>query len=920
MVSSPGCLAIESEPSSSALLPLFCVFFFVSGACGLAYEILWTRLFGLAIGNVAVTLSAVLTAFMGGLALGSWLAGRLWPRLRNPLAFYGWLELGIAASVLLLPSLIRLSRIPLAAVYRTEGLGPHVQHVARFLAAGAIMITPTTLMGATLPALIGFFSRSRNEVGQRTGLLYAVNTFGAMAGATATGLYLIPRVGLSRIAWGAAALNALIGFSALAVSRGKALASGRPQSRSADSERTSPLGAAPGAAAVPICVASIALSGAASMLLQVAWTRLFALMIGSSTYSFTLVVVATIGSLALGAHIFGRMADRASNPGALLAGLLAVAGFSVFATVYLTNQLPLVIYRLLGRALDRHAWILTQEFCLIGLLLFGTTFCLGGTFPAVARIAARQWSTIGGAVGAVYAVNTIGAVAGAALAGLALMPILALRGCVVLGAAVLVALGAIVALAVLRRRWLGALAAFAMAAAFVGALRLAPSWDPVLLTSNPYLRQRFADQEIVQKTVSQIFQETVGASKLLFYREGLACTVTVVQYGPKDQILLKVNGKTDASNSGGDMPTQLLVGHLACLFHPNPQDGCVIGLGGGYSLGAMETYPMRRIDCVEISKDVVDAVRLCFEPYNGHALQDPRAHVIIADGRNHLGLTDRTYDVIVSEPSNPWIAGVGSLFTTEFFQLARSRLAPGGILGQWIHMYSLTMDDVFLVVGSFLDVFGSNVILWQCSPGDYILLGSNGPLRLDWDRLGARLADSRIGASLERQGLNNVRAFLSGYVGPGAVFAKAVEGHPRNTDDFPRLEFSAPASLYRSADTDGNVEADKTLTVGIDTRKPTTKAPDASSVVRYRTAKLWYKVVDPPPNGGTATVTIKIKNSANKVVKTLGPYKGKAVYKLLAATFTCRLAKGSYRFYVSATDAAGNAQVLPAGSNRLTVK
>ncbi|MCX7011815.1 MAG: fused MFS/spermidine synthase [Candidatus Sumerlaeota bacterium] len=812
----------RSASSSETLLPIFGAFFFLSGGCGLAYEVLWTRMFGLAIGNETITLCAVLTAFMGGLALGSWLSGLCWRRVRNPLALYGWLELGIGLFVLILPALIRLSSVPLSAVYRTPGIGPYWQDVARFLVSGAIMIVPTTLMGATLPALIGYFSRSRGEVGERTGLLYAINTFGAMFGASATGLLLIPRLGMSHIARGAAAVNIAIGLAALVLSRGRAVAaaggvdgmdgmdkvdagaiSSTPSIPSIPSTASTPsTSPAPSpqfsAAAVRVCVAAIAVSGAASMMLQVAWTRLFALMIGSSTYSFTLVVVASIGSLALGARIFGRMADRSANPGALFAGLLAVAGFSVFATLFVTNQLPPAVYRLLGNTLDHHYRQWLNEFCIVALVLFGTTFCLGGTFPAVARIAASRWRSIGEAVGAVYAVNTIGAVVGSAAAGLALLPWLELRGCFLLGAGALVGLGAIVGLATARRAWAGALIACVLGAAFGAALYAAPAWSKSLLTSNPFLRLRFMDQKLLPgKTVADIFEDHARSNRVLYYYEGASCTVTVVGFGRTDQIALKVNGKTDASNSASDMPTQLLVGHLACLFHPNPKEGCMIGLGGGFSLGSMETYGLERIDCVEISKGVERAVRRYFEQYNGGALEDPRAHLIIADGRNHLLLTDRTYDVIVSEPSNPWIAGVGSLFTTEFFQLAKSRLKPGGILGQWIHTYSLTMDDVLLIIGSYRDVFGDNILVWQCTPGDYILLGSNEPLRLGWNQLLRRLADPKIAASLGRQGLDNPRALLSGYVGPGAAFAADVEGHPRNTDDYPRLEFSAPISLNK---------------------------------------------------------------------------------------------------------------------------
>jgi spermidine synthase len=284
-----------------------------------------------------------------------------------------------------------------------------------------------------------------------------------------------------------------------------------------------------------------------------------------------------------------------------------------------------------------------------------------------------------------------------------------------------------------------------------------------------------------------------GSRRLLYEEEGLTATVTVVASG--GQLYLKVNGKTDAS-SRGDLRSQSLLAHLPTLLHPEPNDALLIGLGSGISLGALEQHPVQRIDCVEISPEVVRAASF-FSDANGDALADPRVRMIIGDGRNHTAHTEAAFDVIISQPSNLWIAGMADLFTVEFFQACRTKLAADGIMCSWVQAYSMATEDFRTIVNTFAHVF-PHVSLWESVPGgDYFLVGSQSPQPLSVERLSQRVRTRQLQADLERIGVGVIEQILSTYVAADADLRRFAAGARLNTDDNATLEFSAPYGLAR---------------------------------------------------------------------------------------------------------------------------
>ena len=283
-----------------------------------------------------------------------------------------------------------------------------------------------------------------------------------------------------------------------------------------------------------------------------------------------------------------------------------------------------------------------------------------------------------------------------------------------------------------------------------------------------------------------------GNRRLLYDEEGLTATVTVVESG--GELYLKVNGKTDAS-SRGDLRSQSLLSHLPLLLHPAPRRALLVGLGSGISLGALERHPVAQIECVELSPEVAHAARL-FRAVNGDALADPRVQLVIGDGRNHVAYGAGNYDVIVSQPSNLWIAGMADLFTAEYFRACRARLAPGGLMCSWVQAYSMRAEDFRTIAATFASVF-EHVALWEAVPGgDYFLVGSQAPLRLSREELVARAAERGLGADLARIGVGSVEQILSAFAADNAGLARFVAGAAVNTDDSATLEFSAPRGLY----------------------------------------------------------------------------------------------------------------------------
>jgi spermidine synthase len=741
----------------------------LSGVAALVYQVLWTRQLGLVLGNTVGAVSTVLAAFMGGLALGSAVAARLVDRLapRALARLYAGLEFGAAVFALGLPWLLS---VPLPA-----------RVSLRFAAAALLLLGPTALMGATLPALAALWRPSPAQAGRAAGLLYTANTLGAVGGSLATAFVLLPELGVRRSTVAAALLNTVAAVVVLAAARGGALDT--PERLLAEPKPGQRKAPAPTAERLPPSAALVvvALSGLGALMDEVAWTRALALLIGPTAYAFAFIVSSVIAGLALGSAAAAVVVDRLRRPGLAL-GLVELAAAAVsLGVVDVIGRLPVAVAGLVRENADRMPRLMALEFAGVFGLVVLPCALFGAAFPLAVRLAGGTGA--GRALGRAYASNTAGAIAGALLAGFVALPRLGLETTLIAaaGAHALAGLVAVVLSRPTPVRLAAAAAALAVAAA---SPRLVGGWDRALLSGGAYKYAAYAPADRLE--------EELRAGDLVYYREGAAATVSVKRLG--GTLSLAVDGKVDAT-SAGDMLTQRLLAHLPLLLHPRPREVCVIGLGSGVTAGSALAHEGTRVEAVEISPEVVEAARL-FRHVNRDALADPRLRVVVADGRNHLLLTERRYDVIISEPSNPWMAGVSALFTRDFFLLARERLAEGGLFCQWAHMYNMAPADLRTVVAGFTDAFPV-AALFLVNEGDVLLLGGQDDLpRPEEAALRARMDATAVRedlAGVEVRSPSGLAALFA--LGPPEL-ARWTEGAERHTDDRPVLEFRAPRSLH----------------------------------------------------------------------------------------------------------------------------
>ncbi len=789
---SPGAARAGARLAAVALL------FLVSGCAGLIYEVLWTRSLTLVFGKTVHAASAVLAAYMAGLALGSATGGRLIDRLSGrlrggPLIAYAALEVGIGLWALLLPLVLRAVTAvytSIAAPYETP---PASVGLLRFVLATAALMPATSMMGATLPVLSRWAVRRESEIGRRLGLLYALNTLGGVAGCLAAGFILLESVGVWGSTLAAAAGNFLVAGLGLALARrGEASAgAARGAAGSTEAAHRPTVGAvrrdgdlAPRAGLI-LVTAAVFLGGFAALALEIVWTRVLLLIFGTTSYSFSAMLAVFLSGIGLGSLAMTFVADRLRRPWLTLGLLQGGIGVVVLASLHLVDLLPGVYLRLLSwRGLTWSGETQTK-FAIAVILLLPATLLSGAIWPVAVRLARPRGESLGAEVGRLYAANTAGSIAGSIAGGFALLPALGMQASLSAVALVMAALGALTVLvepASLIRR--AAAAAGVAAAASVLALTASP-WDRKLLTSGAYFNPHsFLDHEGRLR-----LRERLKDTRLLFYAEGVATTPSVAILDDVNKAFFN-DGKIEGGTALDGMRLQRLLGHLPLLLHAGePAAALNIGLGSGITVGAMGVHSLSRLDCAEIEPAVVPAARL-FDPETFHVLDRPGFRMIFNDGRNHLMLNDERYDAISSAPFAPLVGGAAALYTVEHFRLVRERLAPGGVAAQFVPLYQLAPEDFRSILKSFAAVF-PEASLWFTGQ-EAVLVAGTSPLRIDFGRLAARVRQPEVAASLAEIGMDDPVRLLATFCFRVADVARDLEEIPLLTDDRPRLEFTAP--------------------------------------------------------------------------------------------------------------------------------
>jgi spermidine synthase len=752
------------------LLAVLSVLFFCSGTSALIYQVLWVRMLGLTFGVTVYAASTVAASVMAGLAIGSLAAGRVADRVRRPLAWFGAAELLIGLTAFATPA--ALARLQQAWVRVSPSLPTSLSSLTlvRFAIVFAVLIVPTALMGATLPLVLKSSAFRATRLGERMALLYGMNTAGAIAGTLAAGLSLIPSRGIHATFTCAAALNLLVGMSAFALSF-----TARPEPVGAEAIEPAPKNDDDGIAATertgrPVVLAVFALSGFTSLALEIVWFRVLSLFLRPTVYGYALMLAAVLAGLALGSYIVTPLLDRRRPWLAILAALQIAVGCAAvlsFATLARMVRVSAALTPLLSRLMAE--WLVYPT---IGSLLaiFPTSLLMGVAFPIGLRIwAADQHGGPGFAsrVGTFYSLNVTGAILGSIAGGFLLLPRFGSQGSLILLGAISAASG--LALLAASRLTARAKLGGAIASCLLFGTAVAASPNPF----DEFVRQRYRGQQIVWRD------------------EGVDATVVVLR-ARNGEVSLTVNGNHQASTGGSQVYLHRSIGHLPMLLHPDARDALIIGLGGGATAGAVAIHDGVDVDVVELADSVVRGAHFLRDA-SYDIFSRPNVHVHVDDGRNHLLLTRRKYDVVTADVIHPIFAGSGNLYSAEYFRLMRSVLKPNGLVVQWV---AGTDAEYKIIARTFLSVF-PEATAW----GDgTLLVGSVEPLKLrrhdfDWK---LQMPGRRQGA--HDFGVRSFEDLVARYRAGPAELRRFVGEGPILTDDRPLVEYFL--SLPRDRDMD----------------------------------------------------------------------------------------------------------------------
>jgi spermidine synthase len=780
--------ASPAPPAGRALL-LLTIFF--TNLLSLSCQVLWLRKLSYVFGSTATLFSTVLSIFLLGLALGALAGGRVADRSPSPWRVLATLQVILGVYCFASLPIFDLGRSVFLSVFPND-MAPLPTALAKLVVILVCMLPPTLAIGAAFPLAVRLYTREMGTLGHDLSLIYGLDTLGAALGALLAGFVLVPQLGLraSTLLLGTAAL--LLG-AAIFLLRGTS--EGR-KSRKEKKERRKTEPPAPTSEPVPagasgrrlqLILWTFFLSGGAALLLETGWNRFFSLLNGTHVYSTSTVLAGFLLGIGLGSLLMSRYIDRIRDPFATVAilyGVIALCGMLVFRSDGLFARAYFKIFQWS----DGYYGFQLAVCLVIFLIVILATLAMGANFPLVARIATRAAEERGSSAGKVFFANTLGAVAGAFAAEFFLLPAWGFSGLMLVTLAIY-ALAAAVFLSLSPAPGRFKKVA-ACAVLLAGAILLSPAVLDLRLPIHAlyYHGLRLGSWEA--------YQQEVARMKVLDEKQSFYGQVAVVQIG--DDLLLKHNGKTDASTNVRDNRTQILLGHLPMLFHPNPKRVLAIGLGGGFTLRALVHHKTpTEIAMVEIDPQVVAAARQHFAAPSDNALDDPRVHVVTNDGRNYVDSAPGLYDVITSEPPNIWVSGVSGLFTQEFYQAVDKRLAPGGILCQWVPLYEMEKQDFRIMLHTVHSVF-QYVTFWQIGT-DLAIIASNTPFKVELHQVLQKIQDLDIRRDLAEAGYSlqgAVDLLNSPAVFPDRVPAFLGHVETTNTDDKPVLEFSTARNLF----------------------------------------------------------------------------------------------------------------------------
>jgi spermidine synthase len=760
--------------------PALLLLFVGSGCAALVYEVVWFQLLQLVIGSSAVSLAVLLGTFMGGMCLGSLLLPRLISAREHPLKIYAWLELGIGAIGVLV-----LFGMPLLASIYTAWAGSGVVGILlRGVAASLILLPPTILMGATLPAMSRWVETSPEGVSW-LGFFYGGNTVGAVIGSLLAGFYLLRVHDMATATFVAAALNALVAGIALAIARVAPY-----ESAAAATEKVRP---APGSAAIYV---AIALSGMTALAAEVIWTRLLSLLFGATAYTFSLILAVFLLGIGIGSSLGSAMARGLARPRMAFGWCqMALCGAIAWASYQLALSLP--FWPIDPSMATSPAFNFQLDLARALWVMLPAAILWGASFPLALASVAADGQDPGRLVGGVYAANTVGAIVGALGGSLILVTWLGSQH----AQQALIIISGLSALLVLeplqgstepgqrRSAFAGTLPIVAAAVCAALLARNVPEIPKILVAYGRYAATR-----------------ATQTMDIVYMGEGWNASVAVSRL-PGGVLNYHNAGKVQASSEPQDMRLQRMLGHLTTLIPKNPRRVLVIGCGAGVTAGAVSIDPrLEQLTIAEIEPLVPRVVSTYFAEHNFDVVRNPKTRIQIDDARHYLMTTDEKFDAITSDPLDPWVKGAAMLYTREFFEIVKAHLNPGGVVTLFVQLYESSTEAVKSEIATFMEAFPNGVVWGNTQDGrgyDLVLMGQLEPGPIDVDAMQALLSRpemSPVAQSLGQIGLYSAVDLFSNYAGRGTELGSWMRDAAINRDRNLRLQYLAGLglNLYQS--------------------------------------------------------------------------------------------------------------------------
>lgn len=772
------------RPEYRYLAPAAFALFAVSGFAGIIYESVWAHYLKLFLGHAAYAQTIVLVMFMGGMASGAGLASRLDVRSIDLLKVYVAVELLIGIAGILFDPLYRLmTDAAYAGIFPRLG-DPLVIEVAKTLLAAMLVLPQSVLIGATFPLMtVGMMQRLPEAPGRTIANLYFVNSLGAAIGILASGFVLLGLFGLPGTVRFAGALNLAIAAALVVGLRHAPVRTVRQRSVDGSRQRSRL-----SALLLPVALAT----GAASFIYEIVWVRLLTMVLGASTHAFELMLSAFILGLALGSHWIRRHIDSIEAPLAVLGYIQLAMGTLALATLMFYDfsfaLMSAALSALAKTSLGYVAFTLTSHGIAL-MIMLPVTICAGMTLPLITRALVSNGDGES-SVGRVYAWNTLGAIAGVAAAVHFLIPVLDLKSALVVGAAIDLGVGFVL---LTRRPQPTERRSFipigVAVLAFTGFTIAFVDVDPRKMAAGVY-----------RTGVAEIGPE----ARITLRRDGKTSSVTVMEINDSLRVL-STNGKPDASiefdpdkAASRDETTQILTGLLPLVAHPEARTAAMIGIGSAHSTAAILASPtVQRVDTIEIEAAMVEGARR-FLPAVAAAFDDPRSELIINDARTIFSTRGTVYDIIVSEPSNPWVSGVSGLFSVEFYRLVKQHLAADGVFAQWMQLYEIDMALVATVFKALRGTF-DRFVAYDTGSGNLLIIAADNDLAESGAETVFELKDAR--ALLTRIGIRTKADLMARRIGDERLLMPLMESYSiaPNSDYFPHLDLGSASARFLEA-------------------------------------------------------------------------------------------------------------------------